>query len=111
MKEAKTKSNESRLLSGPRSRFDSEDAVDPRSSHGYGIAQHIQMLSANVLTIEEGSLYPALQRMLVKAWCRPSGRLQRTTGKRASTGSRLPGRSSLASRNRDSPRCSARSCA
>jgi PadR family transcriptional regulator PadR len=27
---------------------------------GYGISQHIQMLSADVLTIEEGSLYPAL---------------------------------------------------
>jgi transcriptional regulator len=38
------------------------------SMHGYGIAQHIQMLSADVLTIEEGSLYPALQRMLVKRW-------------------------------------------
>jgi transcriptional regulator len=38
------------------------------SMHGYGIAQHLQMLSANVLTIEEGSLYPALQRMLVKGW-------------------------------------------
>jgi PadR family transcriptional regulator PadR len=37
------------------------------SMHGYGIAQHIQML-ADVLTIEEGSLYPALQRMLVKGW-------------------------------------------
>jgi PadR family transcriptional regulator len=36
--------------------------------HGYGVAQHIQMLSADVLTIEEGSLYPALQRMLVKGW-------------------------------------------
>jgi PadR family transcriptional regulator, regulatory protein PadR len=36
--------------------------------HGYGIAQHIQMLSADVLTVEEGSLYPALQRMLVKGW-------------------------------------------
>ena len=36
--------------------------------HGYGIAQHLQMLSAAVLTIEEGSLYPALQRMLVKRW-------------------------------------------
>jgi DNA-binding PadR family transcriptional regulator len=36
--------------------------------HGYGIAQHIQLLSADVLTIEEGSLYPALQRMLVKKW-------------------------------------------
>jgi PadR family transcriptional regulator, regulatory protein PadR len=36
--------------------------------HGYGIAQHIQAISADVLTIEEGSMYPALQRMLVKGW-------------------------------------------
>jgi PadR family transcriptional regulator, regulatory protein PadR len=36
--------------------------------HGYAVAQHIQLLSADVLTIEEGSLYPALQRMLVKGW-------------------------------------------
>ena len=36
--------------------------------HGYAVAQHIQMLSADVLTIEEGSLYPALQRMLAKRW-------------------------------------------
>ncbi len=36
--------------------------------HGYGIAQHIQLISADVLRIEEGSLYPALQRMLVKGW-------------------------------------------
>ena len=39
-----------------------------KTMHGYGIAQHIQLLSADVLTIEEGSLYPALQRMLVKGW-------------------------------------------
>jgi len=38
------------------------------SMHGYGIAQHIQLLSADVLTVEEGSLYPALQRMVVKGW-------------------------------------------
>jgi PadR family transcriptional regulator PadR len=31
--------------------------------HGYGIAEHIRMLSAEVLQIEEGSLYPALQRL------------------------------------------------
>jgi PadR family transcriptional regulator, regulatory protein PadR len=36
--------------------------------HGYGIAQHIKRLSAEVLRVEEGSLYPALQRMLVKGW-------------------------------------------
>jgi len=36
--------------------------------HGYGIAQHIQQLSSDVLQVEEGSLYPALQRMLIKGW-------------------------------------------
>jgi PadR family transcriptional regulator PadR len=36
--------------------------------HGYGIAEHIQQTSDDVLTVEEGSLYPALQRMLVKGW-------------------------------------------
>jgi PadR family transcriptional regulator, regulatory protein PadR len=38
------------------------------SMHGYGIAQHIQEVSADVLQVEEGSLYPALQRLLVKGW-------------------------------------------
>jgi PadR family transcriptional regulator PadR len=36
--------------------------------HGYGVAQHIQQLSGDVLQVEEGSLYPALQRMLIKGW-------------------------------------------
>ena len=31
--------------------------------HGYGIAEHIRQVSAEVLTVEEGSLYPALQRL------------------------------------------------
>jgi transcriptional regulator len=36
--------------------------------HGYGIAQHLQQLSQDVLKVEEGSLYPALQRMQLKGW-------------------------------------------
>lgn len=36
--------------------------------HGYGIAQHIQEISDEILQVEEGSLYPALQRLLVKGW-------------------------------------------
>ena len=36
--------------------------------HGYGIAQFIQQMSDDVLRVEEGSLYPALQRMLIKGW-------------------------------------------
>jgi PadR family transcriptional regulator, regulatory protein PadR len=39
-----------------------------QSMHGYGIAQHIQRLSKDVLRVEEGSLYPALQRMRQKGW-------------------------------------------
>jgi PadR family transcriptional regulator PadR len=36
--------------------------------HGYAIAQEIKRGSRDVLRIEEGSLYPALQRMLIKGW-------------------------------------------
>ena len=36
--------------------------------HGFEIAEAIQRISADVLRVEEGSLYPALQRMLVKGW-------------------------------------------
>ena len=36
--------------------------------HGYEIAKTIQQNSEDVLQVEEGSLYPALQRMLVKGW-------------------------------------------
>jgi transcriptional regulator len=36
--------------------------------HGYGIAQQIKLLSREVLQVEEGSLYPALQRMRQRGW-------------------------------------------
>jgi transcriptional regulator len=36
--------------------------------HGYALAQHIQQSSDDLLAIEEGSLYPALQRMLKAKW-------------------------------------------
>ena len=36
--------------------------------HGYEIAESIQNCSDEVLQVEEGSLYPALQRMLIKGW-------------------------------------------
>jgi PadR family transcriptional regulator PadR len=38
--------------------------------HGYEIAKSIQQISRDVLQVEEGSLYPALQRMLIKGWVR-----------------------------------------
>jgi transcriptional regulator len=36
--------------------------------HGFEIAESIERLSSNVLTVEEGSLYPALQRLLANGW-------------------------------------------
>ena len=38
--------------------------------HGYAIAQRISQVSSDVLQVEEGSLYPALQKMLMKGWNR-----------------------------------------
>jgi PadR family transcriptional regulator PadR len=50
--------------------------------HGYGIALALKRLSDDVLTVEEGSLYPALQRLLLKGWLRAEWR-RTETGRRA----------------------------
>jgi transcriptional regulator len=39
-------------------------------NHGYGIARRIRQVSGEALTVGEGSLYPALQRLLVNGWVR-----------------------------------------
>jgi transcriptional regulator len=38
--------------------------------HGYAIAQRIHQISGEMLQVEEGSLYPALQRILLKGWAK-----------------------------------------
>jgi PadR family transcriptional regulator PadR len=40
----------------------------PGAQHGYGIALRLEQLSASVLRLEEGSLYPALYRMEQRGW-------------------------------------------
>lgn len=51
--------------------------------HGYGIAQYIEHLSEDVLVLEQGSLYPALERLQKKGWVKskwgesPTGRRAR----------------------------------
>jgi len=42
--------------------------------HGYPIATRIQLLSADELREEEGSLYPALQKLLIKDWVKAAWR-------------------------------------
>src|SRR5580693_8793350 len=43
-------------------------ALRRESMHGYALVRHIQQSSGDLLEIEEGSLYPALQRMLKAKW-------------------------------------------
>ena len=42
--------------------------------HGYAIAQTIRQISGDELSVEEGSLYPALQKLLIKGWVKGSWR-------------------------------------
>jgi len=42
--------------------------VSTQPLHGYAIAQQIHILSREQLSVEEGSLYPALQKLLLKGW-------------------------------------------
>lgn len=46
--------------------------------HGYGIAQFIEQTSGDLLRIEEGSLYPALQRIQLKGWVSSEWRISPT---------------------------------
>jgi PadR family transcriptional regulator, regulatory protein PadR len=46
--------------------------------HGYAIAQRIHQLSREELQVEEGSLYPALQKLLVKGWVKGEWTLSET---------------------------------
>ena len=46
--------------------------------HGYAIAQRIHTLSREELSVEEGSLYPALQKLLLKGWVKAAAAVSDT---------------------------------
>ena len=46
--------------------------------HGYAIAQRIALLSKEELSVEEGSLYPALQKLLLKGWVKAASAVSDT---------------------------------
>ncbi len=50
-------------------------------NHGYGIAQHIHRVSGEALRIGEGSLYPALQRLLLNGWVEAAWGISETNRK------------------------------
>src|ERR1051325_6131397 len=49
--------------------------------HGYAIAQRIHLLSSEVLRVDEGALYPTLQKILVKGWVRSEWGISETNRK------------------------------
>lgn len=55
--------------------------LDGGPLHGYAIARRIKACSRDVLDVEEGSLYPALNRMLVKGWLKAEWGLSETNRK------------------------------
>jgi PadR family transcriptional regulator PadR len=60
--------NRDELLPGTLSLLVLKTLARGGEMHGYEIARSIQQISQDVLQVEEGSLYPALQRMLIKGW-------------------------------------------
>ena len=64
--------------------------------HGYAIALRIGQLSSDVLRVEEGSLYPALQKMLMKGWVRSEWGLSETKRRVRSYSLTAAGRKQLA---------------
>src|SRR6202043_3391375 len=63
--------------------------------HGYGIAQSIKRLSDDVLTVEEGSLYPALQRLLLQGWVKAEWKMTETNRRARFYTLTAPGRKQL----------------
>src|SRR6201992_3898467 len=63
--------------------------------HGYGIAQSIKRSSDEVLTVEEGSLYPALQRLLLQGWVKAEWKMTETNRRARFYTLTAPGRKQL----------------
>lgn len=69
--------------------------------HGYGIAQFIQQTSEDVLQVGEGSLYPALQRLLVNGWVAAEWGASENNRRARYYQLTAPGRKQLAAERRD----------
>ena len=69
--------------------------------HGYAIAQHIERLSGDVLRLQEGTLYPALQAMEMKGWVKSEWRLSPTKRRARYYSIAASGRKQLAAESRE----------
>ncbi len=68
------------------------------SMHGYGIVMHIERVSDELLTVEEGSLYPALHRMEQNGWVRAEWRVTEASRRAKYYSLTAAGRKQLATR-------------
>ena len=75
--------------------------------HGYAIAQRIHALSTDELQVEEGSLYPALQRILIKGWAKAAWGVSETNRRVRFYHLTSAGRAQLASQIADYQRINA----
>ncbi len=66
--EANAEKSKSEILPGTLEMLILKTLARCGAMHGYGIAKYIRQTTEEVLRVEEGSLYPALQRMLIKGW-------------------------------------------
>jgi transcriptional regulator len=71
------------------------------SMHGYGIVMHIERFSDELLTVEEGSLYPALHRMEQSGWVRADWRVTESSRKAKYYALTAAGRKQLAAREKN----------
>jgi PadR family transcriptional regulator len=69
--------------------------------HGYGIAMHIEEVSDALLTVEEGSLYPALHRMEQSGWLRAEWAVTESSRKAKFYSLTAAGRKQLAAREKN----------
>ena len=69
--------------------------------HGYAIAQHIERVTEDVLRVQEGTLYPALQMMEVKGWVRSEWKLTPTKRRARYYSITATGRKQLAQESQD----------
>src|SRR5579859_6524050 len=58
------------------------ESLRRQPAHGYALVQHIQQRSNNILQVEEGSLYPALQRLLKAKFVKAEWTLSASTNRR-----------------------------
>ena len=58
------------------------ESLRRQPAHGYALVQHIQQRSKNLLQVEEGSLYPALQRLLKARLVRAEWTVSTATNRR-----------------------------